>query len=676
MIFDEARVAAALPGYELGAQLGRGAFGVVLAGRHRELHRDVAIKVLFAQLDETATTSLGEARLLAALDHPHIVRVYDAVVVEDLQLIVMELLGGGTLTRRRASLSPEGACAVGLAVAAALGCAHAQGVLHRDIKPDNMLFDGAGLLKVADFGIAKLVEGAAAAASAVVGTPRYMAPEQLAAGWLSPATDLYAVGIMLYELLAGRPPFGPGLSAPALAHHHLHVVPPPPAGVPAPLADVVMRSLAKDPAARQPSAHVFALDLARAAAQVFGPGWTARAGIRLRLDDEIRAAADQPLVSTWPATASGVRPTFSTGDQPRTGAGGGRPDESDRGRPRPRRRRLVSAAVAVLLAVTGTVVAVISTRGGDSTPHLLGSPLTVPAAMWSVAFSPDGHTLAGADGAGTIRLWDVTDLARPTRLAEQPAASVGQVEEVAFSPDSRTLASAGGKTVQLWNVTDRTRLRPLGESLTGDSDPMYAVAYSPDGKLLASAGGEDAMVLWDVTDRTAPHLLASEPGWTASVAFSPHDDILASGYNQAVQLWDISDRTDIRPLGEPLTSRIGWVYAVAISPNGRILAGAGDDDKVQLWDITNPSAPVKRGELIGHTNVVVSLAFSPDNHTLASASDDHSVRLWDVADPARPRPMGELTGHTDHVSSVAFSPDGDTLVSASADRTVRLWDLG
>jgi serine/threonine-protein kinase len=293
MIVDRMRVAAALPDYELGDQLGAGAFGLVLAGRHRRLNRPVAIKILAAGHDGTDSGSATEAQLLAALDHPHVVRVHDYVATDDLHLIVMELLGGGTLTRHRSGMSPQAACAVGLAAASALSYAHGQGVLHRDIKTDNMLFDTAGLLKVTDFGIAKLVEGSAVTASQVAGTPAYMAPEQILGGRLGPATDLYALGIVLYQLLAGVPPFDPTLPLPALWQHHLTTIPAPPAGVPAPIAAVILRTLAKEPAARPPSAHAFSLDLARATATVYGPGWTIGSGIGLRLDDDIRAAASQ-----------------------------------------------------------------------------------------------------------------------------------------------------------------------------------------------------------------------------------------------------------------------------------------------------------------------------------------------------------------------------------------------
>uniref|UniRef100_UPI001EF6EE82 serine/threonine-protein kinase n=1 Tax=Frankia sp. CIT1 TaxID=2880974 RepID=UPI001EF6EE82 len=236
MIVNEARIAAALPGYDLGTTLGAGAFGLVLAGRHRQLNRPVAIKILAAGTTGAAAGNRAEAQLLAALDHPHVVRVYDYVETDDLHLIVMELLGGGTLTRRRTALPPEDACAVGLAVAAALSYAHSHGVLHRDIKTDNILFDTGGLLKVTDFGIAKIVEGSAATASAIIGTPKYMAPEQITGGRLSPATDLYALGILLYELLTGTPPFDPTLPIRTLWQHHLDTTPAPPIGVPPPIA--------------------------------------------------------------------------------------------------------------------------------------------------------------------------------------------------------------------------------------------------------------------------------------------------------------------------------------------------------------------------------------------------------------------------------------------------------
>ncbi|MCK9879019.1 serine/threonine-protein kinase [Frankia sp. Ag45/Mut15] len=325
MIIDRERVAAALPGYTLGRQLGSGTFGVVLAAEHRLMAAPVAVKVMQTHPGEnTQVESAVEARLLRGLDHPHVVRVFDYVEqrTDDegttLCVIVMELLAGGTLTRRRPRFGPEQACAVGLAVAGALAHAHQNKVLHRDIKRDNILFTADGMPKVTDFGIAKLLEGTAATVSKVVGTPLYMAPEQFEAGHhLGPATDLYALGGVLYRLLCGRSPFSRDQPPDALRRQQQVDLPPPMTEVPAPLAAVVLRALAKDPANRQADAHTFALDLADAATSVYGTGWTTATGLRLHLDDAVREATVKarraqppPPPSPPPSPASSSAPPF------------------------------------------------------------------------------------------------------------------------------------------------------------------------------------------------------------------------------------------------------------------------------------------------------------------------------------------------------------------------------
>ena len=270
MIIDRGQLATALPNYELKDQLGAGYFGLVLAGRHRHLERDVAIKVL-AVADEGADDRFTtEARLLARMDHAHIVRIYDYVEQGGLRLIVMELLSGGSLSQRLAGISPESACAVGIAIAEALSYAHAQGVLHRDIKPQNVLFDKADVVKVTDFGIAKIFAGSAATASAIAGTPAYMAPEQIIGGRLGPATDIYALGVVLYEMLAGTSPFDPKLPLLKRYEQQLQTTPPPPTGVPPVVADAVMHALATNIRARPTSAKAFASELTAAADQAYG----------------------------------------------------------------------------------------------------------------------------------------------------------------------------------------------------------------------------------------------------------------------------------------------------------------------------------------------------------------------------------------------------------------------
>ncbi len=204
MLIDRSLVEAALPGYTVEGDLGRGGYGLVLAGQHRLIGRKVAIKILLDTSDDPGLRArfLAEARVLAELDHPHIVRIHDYVEHEGTCLLVMELLSGGTLKQRISAgpVSPETTCSIGLA-AAALANAHMQGVLHRDVKPDNIMFAGDGLLKVTDFGIAKIFDGAETTASAILGTPRYMAPEQIMGVRLFPSTDLYALAGVLYEMI-------------------------------------------------------------------------------------------------------------------------------------------------------------------------------------------------------------------------------------------------------------------------------------------------------------------------------------------------------------------------------------------------------------------------------------------------------------------------------------------
>ncbi|MEX5633339.1 serine/threonine-protein kinase [Parafrankia sp. FMc2] len=298
-------IAAALPGYAVHGEIGHGAFGVVLSGRDR-LNREVAIKIV-PGVDGGSDDARAEALTLTKVDHPHIVRVYDYVQLDDRALIVMELVGGGTLRARAArGLSPAQVCAVGLATAAALGHAHSRGVLHRDVKPANVLFTEGGQLKVADFGIAREYTGSDLRTATAVGTPRYMAPEQFLAGPLGPSTDLYALGVILYELLAGRPPFRAAptdaqSSFEGLRRSHLGEAPPPLHTAPAPIGAVVLRALAKRPADRYQTARDFAAALAGAATEALGPDWLRQAGLVVSLDDDIRAlATSDPAAAPLP----------------------------------------------------------------------------------------------------------------------------------------------------------------------------------------------------------------------------------------------------------------------------------------------------------------------------------------------------------------------------------------
>ncbi|ROP41983.1 PD40 domain-containing protein [Saccharothrix texasensis] len=336
----------------------------------------------------------------------------------------------------------------------------------------------------------------------------------------------------------------------------------------------------------------------------------------------------------------------------------------------------------------------------------------------SLAFTPDGRTLATGSADSTTRLWNVADPARPAYVNQLLSGTARMIMGLRFSPDGRVLATAAGDaTTQLWSVAEPARPAALGPPLSGHSGPVSSVVFGPSGSTLVTAGYDHSVEVWDLpgtwltghtssvnaiayrpdgdvfatgsADTTVRLWRAGDPprelgprltGHTANVtavAFSPDGRTLAAvGNDQTLRLWNVTDPASPTVLGRPWKVHDAAVTDVAFSPDGRVLATSGGDATVRLWSITDPARPTRLAEpLTGFSLQVQAVAFSPDGRTLAAGGVDRTVLLWNVADPAHPTPVHTLTGHTGTVYSVEFSPDGRTLASGGADSAVRLWDV-
>jgi serine/threonine-protein kinase len=371
--------------YELHALIGEGTFGRVYRGRDRRLARSVAVKVIkpwWSEDPEWVSSFEREVQLLASVNDPGIVQIFDVGSAPEGLYYVSELVDGVSLSKRLKAgpIGPVEACEIAEQLADALAAAHAQRVVHRDIKPANVLITADSRVKVGDFGIARLFEENAEGSATIVGTPTYMAPEQAHGRLGSPATDVYCAGIVLYEMLAGHPPFE-SKTVVELALRHVQEPPPPlPDDTPEPLIEIVDRALQKEPAERYRDGKALARALNRAREELPDEDVPAqrpavRTGAVGLLEREVGTSTTAPMVRARRDPTPATRCAVGSGAPPKgpTGTRIGNPVSSRRNVNPSERRQRLAIFVCVLAVVGGMIAAALAIAPKHVTvPRLLG----------------------------------------------------------------------------------------------------------------------------------------------------------------------------------------------------------------------------------------------------------------------------------------------------------------
>lgn len=703
---DGATPLAQFAGYETLGVLGVGGMGVVYQARQTALNRTVAIKTL-RDKEQVAPHELErfrfEAEIVAQFQHPNIVQLYHIGDHDGRPFLAFEYVEGGSLARRirETPLPPREAAALVEILARAVHAAHLRGVIHRDLTPNNVLLAADGTPRIADFGLAQMQERSGLATDSIAGTASYMAPEQAwgegAGMTIGPATDVYGLGAILYELICGRPPFKASSSQKTLAMVYRDRPVPPHEirpDVPPDLELICLKCLEKDPAKRFASAETLADELQRFLA---GKPLTSRrvsAGERLLL-----WSRRNPLVAAM-TTGVGCLLIVSLvlgtlkllADQRAELSSQQRADALYRNQIMVARSAWESGDVGRAIQVLNAC----SVERRSLEWYLLRSRCRIQARdiPWtggtidSVVYSPQGNVLAVAELTAAVRLIDPAS----GKLLHTLAGFECRVAPPNFSPDG-TLISAVEITghdyhLRVWEVSSGKELQKIGP-LTGvgtavefSADSSQLISVSMDNVTSATNGSVSLKI--ETWDRATGKRLSTVQGPAtdqpfalkgANVAISPDGRWFAwtpslplppgTAHRNEVQICETATGKVLHTLKHP-AKLLG--FHLAFSPDSTRLVTFGDDSSAILWDV---SSGVKIRQFTDHADSVNAVAFSADGKRLATGSLDYRIIVHDLTGGDESRELRASKG----IDALALSPDGAAVASADLDERVVIWEL-